>query len=101
MKKKKEKRTPTYQVTYEQIEAYIKQGYEKGRKDSVQMATDFSLAVPMLVLHDEFGFGEKRLFKFYEAFEKLYESINEDYLTIEDILKTLEEETGLIIKSWK
>lgn len=55
----------------------------------------------MLVLHDEFGFGEKRLFKFYEAFEKLYEGISENYLTIEDILKTLEEETGLIIKGWK
>ncbi|MDK7377501.1 hypothetical protein QP531_06675 [Peptoniphilus harei] len=100
-KKKKEKKTPTYQVTYEQIEAYIKQGYEKGRKDSVKKATDFALAVPLLTLRDEFGFESVRLERFLKESEKTYEGINEGYLTIQDILNTLEEEVGLVLTGWK
>jgi len=100
-KEKKGKKTPTYVVTYEDIQNYIKQGYEKGRKDSVQMATDFALAVPLLTLHDDFGFGSVRLERFLNKSEKTYEGINEGYLTIQDILNTLEEEVGVVLTGWK
>ena len=99
-KKKKEKKVPTYVVTYEEIQNYIKQGYEKGRKDSVQMATDFALAAPLLALRDGFGFGSVRLDRFVKDVEKIYEGINEGYLTIQDILNTLDE-VGLVLTGWK
>lgn len=65
MKKKKEKKTPTYNVTYEDIQNYIKQGYEKGKEHSIERATNLSVAVPLMVLRDEFGFGNKRLNQFF------------------------------------
>lgn len=100
MKKKKEK-TPTYQVTYEQIRGYIQQGYErgfkKGKEETIELATKYSMAVPLMALRDEFGFGQKRLLQFYESFMDLYDSIEKGYLTIEDIVKTINEETDIEI----
>ena len=102
MKKTKEKKVPTYLVTYDEIQNYVKQGYEKGKQESIQKATNLSLAVPLMVLRDEFGFGEKRLNKFFECYLDLYDSIDKKYLNIEDILKTLKEETGIeIVERWK
>lgn len=89
--------TPTYNVTYKEIENYIKKGYIKGRKDAIKQASDFSLAAPMLVLKDEFGFGEKRLLRFYEAVLELYDSVDKGYLNLSDIVKTIEEENNIKI----
>lgn len=100
MKKTKEKKkTPTYTVTYDEIQNYIRQGYEKGKQDSIQKATNFSLAVPLMVLRDEFGFGKKRLNQFFNNYLDLYDSIDKNYLDINDILKTLKKETGIEIKA--
>lgn len=93
----KKNKTPTYQVTYEQIENYIKQGYEKGRKESIEKASQYSMAVPIMVLRDEFGFGKQRIDKFINEFMKLYDAIQEGYLDIKDIVKTINEETNVKI----
>ena len=93
----KKQKTPLYQVTYKQIENYIEQGYKKGRYDAIKEATELSMAVPMMILRDEFGFGGKRLVKFYEAFIDLYDSIDKKYLDLKDIIKTIKEETGIEI----
>lgn len=82
---------PTYNCTWEQIEGYKKQGY----KQAIEQATNFALAAPMLILRDEFGFGEKRLMKFYEAYVDMYDSIEKGYLDIEDIVDTLREEVNI------
>lgn len=97
MKKKKEKKTPTYVVTYQDIQNYIRQGYEKGKQNSIERATNLSIAVPLMVLRDEFGFGNKRLNQFFDSYLELYDSIDQNYLDIKDILKTLKEETGIEI----
>lgn len=95
-KKNKEKK-PTYTVTFEQIQNYIKQGYDKGRKDSIERASQLSMAVPVMVLRDEFGFGKKRLDKFIDAYMELYDAIDEGYLNLDDIIKTVNEETSVEI----
>ena len=94
---KKEKKVPTYNVTYDDIQGYIRKGYRKGREESLLEATKFSLAVPLMVLRDEFGFGEKRLSKFVDGCWELYDSIDKEYLDIQDILKVLKEEVNLEI----
>lgn len=50
---------PIYTVTYEQIEGYVKKGYEQGKKDAIKTASEYSMAVPMIILRDTFGFGKK------------------------------------------
>lgn len=99
MAKKKEKKTktPTYQVTMEQIRGYVQQGYIQGRDEAIKKATDFSMAVPIIVLRDEFGFGAKRLGQFIDATHELYDSIDRKYLNLDDIVKTIKEETGVEI----
>lgn len=93
--KKDVKKPKLYQVTYEQIQKYIKQGYDAGKADSIKKAADYSIAVPMIVLRDEFGFGEQRLTKFFEGFVEIYDSIDKGYLDIKDIVRTLEKEVRI------
>ena len=50
-----------------------------------------------MVLRDEFGFGEKRIDKFIAAYIELYDGIDEGYLDLKDIIKTINEETGVKI----
>lgn len=100
MKKKNKKNktpTPTYTVTYEEIQKYIRQGYEKGYQDAIEKASQYSMAVPVMALRDEFGFGKKRLDKFLESYMKLYDAIEEGYLNLDDIIETVNEETSVEI----
>lgn len=91
------KKTPMYNVTFKDIENYIQKGYEKGRKETIERASQLSMTVPIMVLRDEFGFGEKRIDKFIAAYIELYNSISEGYLDLNDIIKTINEETGVKI----
>lgn len=84
-----------YFVTYEQIENYRREGYEKGKAESIRQAAAYSMAVPMIVLRDNFDFGAIRLKRFYDGFIDIYDSIDRGYLDIKDITKTLEEEVGI------
>lgn len=52
--------------------------------------------VMLLVLHDKFGFGAARCEKAILQFEELWDSVNRDYLTLEDIAETVEKEIGLV-----
>lgn len=87
------KKTPTYNCTYEQIQGYIKQGYNQAIRD----AANYSMAVPMLILRDEFGFGKQRLLKFHEAFLDLYDAINKKEFDLQEIVAVINEETGVKI----
>ena len=89
-KKKNKAKKPTYTVTYEEIQNYIRQGYEKGRKDSIERASQLSMAVPVMVLRDEFGFGKRRLDKFIDAYMELFNSIDDGYLNLDDIIYGIE-----------
>ena len=48
----------------------------------------------MIVLHDEFDFGKKRLFRFNERYNKKVQALNEDYVTWQDYDQVFEEITG-------
>ena len=96
MKKTKEKKkTPTYVMTYEQIEAIKKKAFEDGFKSAIDRASKWSMYAPMMVLRDFFGFGGQRLKRFYENLIDMYDSIDKDYLDLEDIRNTLREEAGI------
>lgn len=95
MKKKKEKKTPTYNMTYEQIEAIKKKAFEDGVKSAIGKASKWSMFAPMMVLRNVFGFGGLRLQRFYLALEEMYDSIDKNYLDLEDIAKTLKEEAKI------
>lgn len=96
MKKKKEKKkVATYNLTWEQIEAIKKKAFEDGEKSAIDRASKWSMFAPMMVLRDFFGFGGQRLKRFYENLIDMYDSIDKDYLDLEDIRNTLREEAGI------
>lgn len=96
MKKKKVK-TPTYQVTMEQLKAYDQRGYERGRKE----AFDYLIVISLIVLRDSFGFGGARLEKFIDGVRDYYESITKKLVDIDEIIEAIKEETGIeIMKRW-
>lgn len=90
-KKEKKVKTPTYQVTLEQIRAYDQRGYERGRKE----AFDYLIAISLIVLRDFFGFGGTRLERFIDGVRDYYESITKKLVDLDEIADALEEETGI------
>lgn len=93
--KEKKKKTPTYVMTYEQIEAMKRKAFEDGFKSAIDRASKWSMYAPMMVLRDYFGFGGQRLKRFYENLIDMYDSIDKDYLDLKDISETLREEAGI------
>ena len=94
MMKKKKVKTPTYQVTMEQLKAYDQRGYERGRKE----AFDYLIVISLIVLRDFFGFGGKRLERFIDGVRDYYESITKKLVDLDEIAEALEEETGVGIR---
>lgn len=87
------KKTPTYNCTYERLQGYVRQRYQK----AIQEATSYSMTVPMLILRDEFDFGKQRLLKFHEAFLDMYDAINKKEFDLREIVDAIKEETGVEI----
>ena len=88
------KQTKTYTFTQAQI--------DKIKEDATIAATRrafaIMLAMPMMVLRDQFGVGKKRLSFFSDKVFDIYEAYEEDRLSLVDMHKTIEKETGVVIK---
>lgn len=54
-----------------------------------------TLASCVLVLHDKFGFGKKRLEKFCGEVTDMYDSIHGEFLSFEDVKKAIYDELGI------
>lgn len=65
---------------------------------AVDTAFTAMLAIPMLVMRDKYGFGKKRLEKFMDEVFEVYNSFNNDYLTLDDMRQALKDEVGFTIK---
>lgn len=65
--------------------------------EAIDTAFIIMLALPMLALRDNWGFGKVRLERFMDQVIDLYDSFNKDYLTLEDMHKALEDEVGVKI----
>lgn len=54
-----------------------------------------TMYVPMLILRDKYGFGRKRLGDFLEAVADQMKFIEEGAVTTKDMMRAIEEETGI------
>ena len=68
-------------------------------KDAANKAFLLMLGLPVMALHDKFGFGPVRCERFTDAVLELYDSFEKGYVSLEDIHCTLKEETGITIIS--
>lgn len=74
-----------------QIQKVKDRAYQKGRRDAMKEVW----MIPLIVLRDEYGFGQKRMADYIKAFDKQLGAVNEGYLKIEDIKQMLRDEVGI------
>lgn len=65
------------------------------KEQSTRHALNVIIGFSMLALRDEYGFSKVRLERFHKKFMNILDSYNDNRLTVEDIHRTLEEETGI------
>ena len=58
-------------------------------------ATGVVTALSEMVLRDKFGFGTMRMNRFKDYINELADSIEKDYLTVNDVISTIRDETGI------
>lgn len=56
---------------------------------------DTFIILLIATLHDEFGFGEKRINRAIDRFELKSECLSDDYCTWQDYIETIKEELGI------
>jgi len=100
-RKKQGVKDPVYNIKKSEIDRMVVEQVqairEKMTEDIALRVSTMFLAYCYVVLHDQFGYGKKRLLRFREEIDKLADCINEDYVTNSDLVKLCEEEFGLDI----
>ena len=95
IERERSKANKTLNMTRESLNGTIKAAREDERERVKKFIVTYYSASVALVLHDKWGFGQKRLTRVVGQINDLFESILLDYVSIEDIRKTLKEETGV------
>lgn len=68
------------------------------RKDNmlISAAGKANMIISLMVLHDKFGYGEKRLNKFIDEYQKQLDAYNSGYIeSVKDFTTVLKEECGI------
>ena len=97
-------KVPTYRFTQEQLHAEINKGIDKFREEIKDDVTDKALRViayvPLIVLRDKWGFGKKRLEKFLFEFAEQIDCLENQYVSFDDMIAAIKEETGLNVDNY-
>lgn len=97
-------KVPTYHFTQEQLHAEINKGIDKFREEIRDDVTNKALRViayvPLIVLHDKWGFGKKRLEKFLYEFAEQIDCLENKYVEFDDMIEAIKDETGLVITDY-
>lgn len=97
-------KVPTYRFTQEQLHAEINKGIDKFREEIRDDVTDKALRViayvPLIVLHDKWEFGKKRLEKFLYEFAEQIDCLENQYVSFDDMIEAIKDETGLVITDY-
>lgn len=88
---KKKNKTPTYNLTWPQIEQIKKDAKAEAAAEAMERA----LVIPLLVLRDHWGFGPARMERFITQVAEVAEDIGDGRISLDDITGALEEEIGL------
>jgi len=94
-RRRQQKEEEKDQVRYNLSKADIKKIKDEAMTEAIDKAFILMLGLPVLTMRDKFGFGPKRLERLTDEVLELYDSFNKGYLTLDDILETIKEETGL------
>lgn len=89
----RQEKPKTYVLTDDQI--------QKIKQDAANKATRRAfvlfLSIPVMVLHDKFGFGKTRLARFMDYVLLWFESVHDNETQLRELIKVAEEECGIRI----
>lgn len=88
-------------LTDKDIKAMEENIKAKTSKDAIDFTIMNYIACVALCLHDKLGFGHDRTCRFMRDVDNLFDSINKGYLSLDDVLKTVEEEIGITFERTK
>lgn len=91
LKRSQESDNATYTLRNEDV-TRIKQD---AAREAVYTAFTMMLGLPVIVLHDKYGWGKKRLSDFMDYVLEQYDSFNKNFITLDDLWNTIEKETGV------
>jgi hypothetical protein len=95
--KAKIKGEAVYQVKRSDLEKLHEEAIESVSKRVVPMM----LYTSLMVLRDKYGFGRKRLKDFSEYVFSLYEGLDRELVTFDDLAEAIERETGVVLTATK
>lgn len=70
----------------------------RAKREAQEYAVVCAWAIFFTVMRDKEGYGIKRLVRLWERVNELSDSITQGYVSVEDLRKTLEDETGIVLK---
>lgn len=94
--KQQEQKTKTYVLTEDQIT----QMKLNAVKEATRRAFLMFLSIPVMILHDKFGFGKIRLTRFMDYALIWYESIQDDETHLLELVEVAREECGIDTINW-
>ena len=92
------KQVASKQKTYNLSVDQIHQIKQNAAAEAMEQAFVLMMGLPMMALRDKFDFGKVRLERFSDAVLDLWDSFNKDYITLQDCIDAVYEETGVKIK---
>lgn len=76
----------------------VMQVVEKRSQRTLEYTVEKLMSCFALTLHEQFGFGYKRILRALQSIDDYMGQINDDQITMEDIAQKLEDETGVIVR---
>lgn len=80
------------------LEAIVKTEVRKAWDSGVYTGTGKTLTLMCYILHNSFGFGEKRLKRIVSESKYLFECVDEKRLTLDDMTEVLKDECNFSIE---
>ena len=69
------------------------------KRQAVNTTTNYAVACALLVLRDQFGFGEVRAKRFMAAYADMFADVTEGRLRFDDVLGTIEDEMKITFEA--
>jgi hypothetical protein len=70
----------------------------KAKKDAQIKAINYTWAIFFTVMRDKEGYGRKRLKRLWREVSDLSDSIAKGYVSVNDLMRTLDEEMGIVLE---
>lgn len=70
----------------------------KAKKDAQIKAINYTWAIFFSVMRDKEGYGRKRLRRLWREVSNLSDSIARGYVSVEDLMRTLDEEMDIVLE---